>query len=85
MPEIHVSFFEPASLALAMERAGLVAEFAGYVPGWDQIIRFKTLKNLGRKDISPAERLIPWRTVSRALDRRHQVSAHPIGRCAARG
>lgn len=80
IPEIHVSFFEPANLALAMRRAGLETEFPGYGPGWDRIIRFKALKNLKRRDVSALDRLIPWRLAAPVLDRRHGVSAHPVGR-----
>jgi SAM-dependent methyltransferase len=79
-PEIHVSLFEPRTLAIAMERAGLLPEFPGFGPGWADIIRFKTLKNLGRSDISAVERLIPWSITTRLLDRRYGLSAHPVGR-----
>lgn len=79
IPEIHVSFFEPATLEAALRRAGLRPERVGYLPGFTDVIRFKVLKNLRRRRSSPLERLVPWPLVSRALDRRVGVSAHPVG------
>ncbi len=58
-PEIHISFFEPGSMARAMTAAGLAPEPGGYRPGWDDIIRFKLLKNLKRQDTSPLEAPVP--------------------------
>jgi SAM-dependent methyltransferase len=79
MPDIHVSFFEPPTLALALDKAGFDAEFPGYQPGWDDIIRFKVLKSLGvRRDTWPS-RTVPWGVASRVVDRRLKPSAHPIG------
>ena len=80
IPEIHVSFFEPRTLALALERAGLRPEFPGFGPGWTDIIRFKALKNLRRRSITPVDRLLPWRPVAEVLDRRLGLSRHPVGR-----
>ena len=79
IPEIHVSLFEPRTLAIALERAGLVPEFPGFGPGWTDIVRFKALKNLHRTKSSQFERVVPWSLVSRALDRKYALSAHPIG------
>lgn len=82
IPEIHISFFEPAAAAAALSRSGFVPEFRGFVPGFTDIIRFKVLKNLGY-----AERAwwhswhsgLPWPVLARLLDARFQVSAHPVG------
>ncbi len=79
VPEIHVSFFEPETMALAMKLAGMKPEFRGFLPGFEQIIRFKVLKNLGVKSSSWLERLMPWAWISRIVDKRVQVTAHPIG------
>lgn len=46
-PEIHVSYYEPASLERAMELAGLRPERLGRPPGFGDIMKFKVLKNLG--------------------------------------
>ncbi|MDA0182377.1 class I SAM-dependent methyltransferase [Solirubrobacter phytolaccae] len=79
IPEIHVSFFEPRTLVTAMERAGLRPERPGFGPGWTDIIRFKALKNLKRRTVSPLDRALPWPVLARALDRRIHTSAHPVG------
>lgn len=80
LPEVHISFFRPKTLAFALEQSGFVAEFAGYGPGWTDILRFKILKNLGRRRVSSLERLVPWALVCRVADRRYRVSAQPSGR-----
>ena len=79
IPEIHVSFFEPRTLELALRKSGFAADFRGFVPGFEDVIRFKILKNLGRKRRSPLESLVPWNLLSRAVDRRFRITAHPIG------
>jgi len=77
-PEIHVSLFEPESLARALTAAGLRPEFVGYRPGWTQIIRFKVLKNLGWRQRGLGERLLPWPVLSRLANWRYGVTAHPV-------
>lgn len=78
-PEVHVSLFEPRTLALAFRLAGLVPSFPGYGPGWTNIIRYKVLKNLRRRSVSIWERSLPWPALARILDRRLALSAHPVG------
>jgi SAM-dependent methyltransferase len=79
IPEIHVSFFEPRTLELALRKTGFVTDFRGFLPGFDDVIRFKILKNLGRKRRSPLEALVPWHALARVVDRRFGITAHPIG------
>lgn len=79
VPEVHISLFEPQTLALALGRAGMLPEWRGLGPGDVDIIRFKVLKNLGRTKRSRAERLIPWSVLARAIDWRLAPTAHPIG------
>ena len=78
-PEVHISFFEPATLARALEQAGFQAEFPGFGPGWPDMIRYKVLMSLHRKWSSPLEAAVPWRLLARALDSRLRLSAQPIG------
>ena len=80
IPEIHVSLFEPRTLATALERSGFVPIYPGYAPGWDDIIRFKILKTLRIKSTNAVERMVPWPLVSRFVDWRLRPSAQPIGR-----
>lgn len=78
VPEVHISFFEPETLALAMQRAGLEPSFPGYVPGFADIIRFKVLKSLRVRRAQLLERLVPWSIASRIVDARYGVSAQPM-------
>jgi SAM-dependent methyltransferase len=81
-PEIHVSFFEPRTLALALERTGFRSESRGLGPGRADIVRFKVLKNLGVRRRALWECLLPWPLIAAAVDRRYGVSEHPIGLAA---
>lgn len=79
VPEIHVSFFEPETLALALRTAGFRPEFRPPFPGLDSIIRFKILKNLGFRRRSWFERILPWPALVPILRRKLEIGAHPIG------
>ena len=78
-PEIHISFFEPATLRLALTEAGFDPANSGYLPGYTDIVRFKILKNLDFRRRSALERIAPWPILSRAAARKLQLFAHPIG------
>ena len=78
-PDVHISFFEPKTLARALRTAGFEPGFPGFGPGWADIIRFKTLKSLGQHHRTPLEALVPWSVVSRAIDRHLRLSAQPVG------
>lgn len=52
---------------------------AGTCAGWSDIIRFKILKNIGVRNRSWIEALVPWFLLSRLADNRFKVSAHSIG------
>jgi SAM-dependent methyltransferase len=83
IPEIHVSFFEPRTLEIAMSRAGLAPQQGGFGPGWTDIIRFKVLKNLKRHSVSRLDGAVPWPLAARVLDRRLGIAGHPVGRAYA--
>jgi SAM-dependent methyltransferase len=79
VPEIHISFFEPLTLGRAMQTAGFVT---APLPGWDgfdQILKFKVLKNLGARRRSRLADLVPARPLARAADRRVRLSQMPVG------
>ncbi len=78
-PEIHISFFEPQTLDLALKKAGFSTEFKGFMPGFTDIIRFKILKTLGVRIAFAIERMVPWNMVTLAVDKKYRVTAHPIG------
>ena len=79
VPEVHVSFFEPGTLAVAMEKTGFKAEYRGYIPGFSAVIKFKVLKTLRRRYASTVLDLLPWGIIARVVDARHGVTRHPIG------
>jgi SAM-dependent methyltransferase len=78
-PDVHVSYFEPATLATALEGAGFAPAFPGFGPGWDDIIRYKLLMSLRRKWSSRVESIVPWRSLARVVDSRLKLSAQPVG------
>ena len=79
MPEVHISFYEPATLAGAMERAGLQPTFPGYGPGWTGIVRYRILKRLRLRRNSPLDRLVPWPLVCCLVNWRVGLAAQPVG------
>jgi SAM-dependent methyltransferase len=79
LPDVHVSFFEPATLARALDLAGFRPELRGWLPGVADVIRFKVLKAVRVRRAALWERAVPWSLVSRVVDWRLGVSAHPVG------
>ena len=79
LPEVHISFFEPETLAWVMKKVGLEPEFRGWLPGFEKIIRFKVLKSLGIRRHSLWERLLPITISPRLIDAYFGISRHPIG------
>jgi SAM-dependent methyltransferase len=79
-PDVHVSYFEPRTLAEVYRRAGLEPLSLGFAPGHSDVIRYKVLKTLRVRSRTLAERIVPWALASRAVDRRHGVTAQPFAR-----
>lgn len=79
IPEIHVSFFTPKALAVALEKSGFKPSYPGFVPGWEKIIRFKVLKNLGARHNSSWHSILPWPLLARLVDLKYQVTRLPVG------
>lgn len=78
VPEIHVSFFEPRTLELALRKTGFRPETGGMRPGYAEIIKFKVLKNLRVRRSSLMTDLLPATPLAALADRRARVTAHPI-------
>jgi SAM-dependent methyltransferase len=78
-PEVHVGYFEPRTLEMALRSVGLEPSYPGFVPGYTDLIRYKVLKQLGFKRRHATERVVPWPIAARVVDRRFRVSAHPVG------
>jgi SAM-dependent methyltransferase len=78
IPDVHVGFFEPGTLATALSGVGLQPARPGHVPGFTDLLRYKILKNLGQKRQHAIEGIVPWSLVARAADRRYRLSAQPV-------
>lgn len=79
LPDVHVSFFEPDTMARALDRAGFRPEYRRYLPGYADIIRFKLLKAVRARRLRAWQRLLPWNAIARVVDARLAISAHPVG------
>ena len=79
VPEVHVSFFEPDTLALALKKSGFLPVQRGYIRGYEDVIKFKVLKNLHVRRRNAFFDVLPWSVLSRIVDRRFGVTAHPSG------
>jgi SAM-dependent methyltransferase len=77
-PEIHISLYEPASMDQALRRTGFEPRYEDYIPGWDQIMAFKVLKNLKLHESNAALRAIPWRLLTPAINRRYGLYDFPV-------
>jgi SAM-dependent methyltransferase len=78
-PDVHVSFFEPECLALALGKAGFEAGQGRFLDGWVGVIQFKVLKTLRVRNMHPLIDILPWRLMSSIVDSRYQVSRMPTG------
>jgi SAM-dependent methyltransferase len=83
-PDLHVAYFEPRTLEEAYRRVGLEPVAAGFLPGHEDIIRYKVLRTLGGSSRNFLERLVPWPIASRVIDRRYKLSEQPLARKPAR-
>jgi SAM-dependent methyltransferase len=79
LPEIHISFFEPRTLDAALTSAGFRPEHARLGRGFDEVMKFKLLKNLRVRRRSALTDAIPAGLVGPAADRFVRLSAHPVG------
>jgi SAM-dependent methyltransferase len=77
-PEIHISLYEPDSMREALRRTGFEARDLGYVAGWDEIIAFKILKNLGLRRARRWQRAVPWRALAPLVNRRYGPYDFPV-------
>ena len=84
MPEIHISFFEPSTLARALESVGFDPQFPGFGPGWVELYRAKLLRTLGVKTTNAVERVLPWSVMARLLESKLHLAAQPVGLAAER-
>jgi SAM-dependent methyltransferase len=79
VPEIHVSFFEPDTLAQAMARSGFEPGRLPPRSGFADIIKFKVLKNLRVHRRSALTDALPAEPLAALADRRTNLRRMPIG------
>ena len=79
IPEIHISFFEPRTLTLALGQAGFRPERISRGRGFNEILKYKVLKNLGMKRRTPLTAVVPARPVAAVADRYAALSQLPVG------
>jgi SAM-dependent methyltransferase len=79
LPEIHISFFEPRTLERALTSAGFTPERRPLGPGFDEVMKFKVLKNLHIRRRSLLTDMLPSRLISPIADRFVRLSEHPVG------
>jgi 2-polyprenyl-3-methyl-5-hydroxy-6-metoxy-1,4-benzoquinol methylase len=79
-PEVHIAYFQPRTLREVYRRAGLAPYAAGFLPGHEDVIRYKILQTLHVTSQNRLERLVPWRLAGQLVDRRYQLSAQPVAR-----
>jgi SAM-dependent methyltransferase len=79
LPELHISYFEPSTLERALAEAGFRPERRALGPGFDEVMKFKVLKNLHFRRRSAITDLLPARVVGPIADRVVRLSDHPVG------
>lgn len=79
VPELHISFFEPRTLERAYTEAGLRPERRALGPGFQQVLKFKTLKGLHIRKRSVLTDAIPARLIAPLAEQMAHLSEHPVG------
>ncbi len=79
LPEIHVSFFEPKTIIKAFELSGFRPVKFKDKTGFEEIIIFKILKNLGIKRLSQWQNYLPKKILTDIADNLYGVTAFPFG------
>ena len=79
IPEIHISLYEPGTLALALEKTGFRAEYSGYLAGHSKMIQARVLKKLRVKKKSWWQSCVPCRLLAPVIDKKVGFTEQPIG------
>ena len=78
-PDVHVSFYEPDTLARCMRSTGFCPKEFTSLNGFVDIIKFKVLKMFRVKNKSKLIDLLPWGVISRLVEARYKVTKQPYG------
>jgi len=79
VPEIHISYFQPKTMEVALAKTGFKPDYRGVPPGHEGVIRYKILKNLGVKRMAVGEKLLPWKAIARLANYRYGIFDFPVG------
>jgi SAM-dependent methyltransferase len=79
IPELHISYFEPSTLERAFSDAGFRPERRSLGRGFDEVMKFKVLKNLHLRRRSVLTDMLPPQVIGPIADRIVRLSAHPVG------
>jgi len=78
-PDVHVSFYEPDTLARCMTMAGFLPQELRSLNGFVDIIKYKVCKTLRIKNQSKLIDILPWFFIGKCVDARYKVSKQPYG------
>ncbi|MBE7538872.1 MAG: class I SAM-dependent methyltransferase [Opitutaceae bacterium] len=78
-PEIHASYFNHVSMKVALERGRFMLKYISWLPGFSDIVRYKTLRCLGVRRRNIFEQAVPWRLVSRLFAARQHLVDYSVG------
>ena len=78
LPEIHISIFNREAMVFALESAGLEPRFLPYDRHWAGVLKFKTLKGLGRTSRAPWMEASPWTCVTWVMNRLYGINRLPM-------
>jgi SAM-dependent methyltransferase len=79
IPELHISYFEPSTLERALVMAGFRPERRPLGAGFDEVMKFKVLKNLHIRRRSRLTDALPASLMGAVADRIVRLSEHPVG------
>lgn len=79
VPEIHISFFEPRTLERALKIAGFRPERMSLGRGFDELFKFRVLKNLHVRRRSPLTDALPSALIGPLAERMTKLRQHPVG------
>jgi 2-polyprenyl-3-methyl-5-hydroxy-6-metoxy-1,4-benzoquinol methylase len=78
-PEVHISYFQPKTLEVAMRDSGFRPERRRRSSAFDEILKYKVLMNLHLRRRNLLTDALPARLIAPAADRLRRVSAQPVG------
>jgi SAM-dependent methyltransferase len=79
VPEVHMSFFEPLTLEVAMRKTGFRPERRARGPAFDHVLKYYTLRRLGLRKRNVFTDALPAGAIAPVVDRVRRLSEQPVG------